>query len=34
MFDNPVLDAIVRAWTIIRDHVADMLLAIWHFLGG
>jgi hypothetical protein len=34
MSDSPVLDDLARAWAIIRDLIADVLLAIWHFLGG
>jgi len=34
MFDNPVLVYFARAWAIVWDGVAGILLAIWHFLGG
>ena len=32
--DSPELDYFARAWTLLRDFVASVLLSIWHFLGG
>jgi hypothetical protein len=32
--DSPELEYFARAWPILRDFVASILLAIWHFLGG
>ncbi len=32
--DSPELDYFARAWPLVRDAVASILLSIWHFLGG
>jgi hypothetical protein len=32
--DSPELVYFARAWPILRDFVASILQAIWHFLGG